>query len=89
MKKFLSVFMLFVILLSCCACAKKQETQAPATEATQAAPIVKDELHMSPEELYGDIDQTKPVDGVYKIWSIVGVEQLAKWSVILKTRDIT
>ena len=78
MKKFLSVFMLFVILLSCCACAKKQETQAPATEATQAAPIVKDELHMSPEELYGDIDQTKPVDGVYKIWSIVGVEQLAK-----------
>ena len=72
MKRFFSVLMLIAILLSCCACAKKAEPEA------STAPIVQDALKMSPEELYGHIDQTQPVDGVYKIWSIKGVEQLAK-----------
>ena len=72
MKRFFSVLMLIAILLSCCACAKKAEPEA------STAPIVQDALKMSPEELYGHIDESQPVDGVYKIWSIKGIEQLAK-----------
>jgi len=81
MKRFLSFVMLFVILLSCCACASEDTAATTAPAATEPAAdeqLVKDELKMSPEELYGHIDQTQPVDGVYKIWSIVGVEQIAK-----------
>ena len=74
MKRFLSVIMMLVILLSCCACANKDA----AVNAPVAEDLVKDELKMSPEELYGHIDQTQSVDGVYKIWSIVGIEQIAK-----------
>ena len=73
MKRFLSVLMLVAILLSCCACAKKD---APAPTST--APIVQDVLKMDPKELYGHIDESQPVDGVYKIWSLKGVQQLAK-----------
>lgn len=74
MKKIISVILLIAVLLSCCSCGKQEAAQV--TETT--APIVKDEMNMSPEELYGDIDESQPVDGVYKIWSIKGVEQLAK-----------
>ena len=49
MKRFLSVIMMLVILLSCCACANKDA----AVNAPVAEDLVKDELKMSPEELYG------------------------------------
>lgn len=79
MKKVMSILMIAAILLSCCACNKEEpKVTEPTTEPTAAAPIVKDEMNMSPEELYGDIDESQPVDGIYKIWSIKGVEQLAK-----------
>lgn len=76
MKRFLSIIMLIAMLLTLCACAKKDETTA--ADSAETSVIVKDELNMSPEELYGDIDQTQPIDGVYKIWSIVGIQQLTK-----------
>ena len=74
MKKCISVILLIGTLLSCCGCQNKPA----ATEPAATAPIVKDEMSMTPEELYGDIDESQPVDGIYKIWSIKGVEQLAK-----------
>lgn len=72
MKKFISLVLLVAILLSCCGC--KQETQQTAGTTE---PIVRDEKNMTPEELYGHIDQTVPQDGVYKIWSAVGVQNIA------------
>jgi len=70
MKRLISILLLVVILLSCCACDKQTET----TEATQ----IKSTKDMTPEEMYGDIDQTKPVDGVYKVWGLAGFQQMAK-----------
>ena len=70
MKKLLSILILTAILLSCCACAK----QVPA----QTAPIVRDEHDMTVQELYGHIDQTQPVDGVYKLWNKEGIAQLSQ-----------
>jgi len=68
MKKWMSILMAAAILLSCCACQKEETAQAPSAVQSTA----------TPEELYGHIDQTVPQDGVYKIWSIVGLEQLAE-----------
>ena len=72
MKKFLSIILFMSILLSCCACGKADK------EAAQNEVVVKDEHTMTPEELYGHIDQTQPVDGVYQVWSIVGIQQMTK-----------
>lgn len=70
MRKFLSVLMVFAILLCCCACAAGSGTQA--TEETidpDLAGLAAD----TPEEMYGHIDQTVPIDGYHKIWSPEGV----------------
>lgn len=75
MKKMICILMIVAILLSCCACGEKNPEQTtPVTEGS----ATNDQLEKTPEELYGHIDQTVPQDGVYKIWSIQGVEQLAK-----------
>ena len=50
MKKCISVILLIGTLLSCCGCQNKPV----ATEPAATAPIVKDEMSMTPEELYGD-----------------------------------
>ena len=64
MKKFISVILLLAVLVSLCACAKKEE--AAAEPAATLDP-------QSPEAMYGHIDQTQKIDGVYKIWNKEGV----------------
>jgi len=74
MKKFVSILILVAVLLSLCACGKQEETKAPA--ATEPVPETNLDPQ-SPEALYGHIDETQPVDGVYKIWSSKGVQNMA------------
>lgn len=79
MKKIVSILLAMVVLVSLCACAKQEP--APTTVPTESSvtePIVKDEIKMSPEELYGHIDQTVPQDGVYKLWNTEGVKLIAQ-----------
>ena len=84
MKKIVSWMLLFALLVSLCACAKKEE--AAATEPTRLPTYEEILLQIEeekkadvtpPEELFGHIDQTVPVDGVYKIWSIEGIKNIA------------
>lgn len=63
MKKFLSVLMIFAVLLSFCACGGKT-AQEDAAEGNQN----------SAEAQFGHIDQKKPVDGFYKLWNAEGVK---------------
>lgn len=80
MKKWIALLLLLAVLISCCACtgeSANQETTEPSgeateevTETTEASGISAD---LSPEALYGHIDQTKPMDGIYKIWNKDGV----------------
>ena len=74
MKKILSIVLLIAILVSLCACAKKPA----ATEPSATEVIVKDEIKMSPEELYGHIDQTVPIEGIYKLWNTDGIKLIAQ-----------
>lgn len=71
MKRFLCIVMLLSVLLSCCACGKGDAGEAakPAGSGLSQNP--------TPEEQFGHIDQTVPVDGVYQIWSEVGVKNMA------------
>ena len=73
MKKILSVVLLIALILSCCACAKKQEATAPVD--TESVVTTLDPS--SAEAMYGHIDQTVPQDGVYKIWNAQGVQMMA------------
>ena len=85
MKKLISILMLFAILLSVCACAAEEnaeQTKAPTQQATEPAveatePSTGLTSDHTPEEMYGHINQLEPVDGVYKIWSDVGVKNMA------------
>jgi len=70
MKKFISILLLITILLSFCACSTKESTET--TAAVPETTLAPD----SPEALYGHIDETQPVDGVYKIWSAKGVQNM-------------
>jgi len=71
MKKIISIALLIALILSCCACAKKQDTAAPETVPATTLDAG------SPEAMYGHIDQNTPVDGVYKIWNADGVKAMA------------
>lgn len=73
MKKFLSTLLLLAILISLCACTDQETTQPTMAEDTTAATL---DLS-SPEAMYGHIDQTQPIDGVYKIWNAEGVKNIA------------
>ena len=66
MKKLICIVLTLAVLLSCAACAKKQTDEKTAAMETTID-------RSSPEGMFGHIDQTVPVDGVYKIWSAVGV----------------
>lgn len=85
MKKVISILLLFALLLSCCACGK-QETAAPEepsgvpTLAELLAQMEEEEKasRIPPEDTYGHIDQTVPVDGVYQIWNAEGVQLMAE-----------
>jgi len=79
MKKLISILLLVSVLLSLCACGGQPDTTTAPTETTAATEATKDDLtiDMSPEALYGHIDQTKPNDkGVYKIWNADGVKNM-------------
>lgn len=78
MKKWILFVMLMAVLLSCCACGQETATvegSAPETEQTQPAQDTATE----PTELdiYASMDETVPVDGVYKIHSVVGLQNMA------------
>ena len=86
MKKFFAIAMSLVILLSCCACGKTDPdaTVDPMSvsfpnleEAKQLAKEKKLAGQLTPEEQFGHIDQLTPIGGVYKIWSAVGVQNMA------------
>ena len=83
MKKIIVWMMLFAVVLTCCACGKQQpqnpeQTQTQATtEATEETTKVDLSAIQSPEQMYGHIDQTQPVDGVYQIWNAEGVHNIA------------
>lgn len=68
MKRFVTYILLIAILVSLCACAKKEDT------ATVAEPTATTLDASSPEAMYGHIDQTVAQDGVYKIWNAEGVK---------------
>ena len=70
MKKFIGLLMIFAVLLSCCACDQNKEESKKTAETVDMA---------SPEAMYGHIDQTAPVDGVFKIWSVEGVQNMSKY----------
>ena len=81
MKKLIIALMLLAILLPLCACGQETasdtqmptETTAPAeTTGTQTGAIT-----LTPEMLYGHINQLEPVDGVYQIWNAEGVKNIA------------
>ena len=83
MKKFISIVLLLAVLLSCCACgAKKDETEpsgVPTLEEILAQEKAEEEASKGdPAALYGTIDQTVPVNGVYKIWNAEGVQLMAE-----------
>ena len=71
MKKCISILLLIAILLLTCACSTETDTETTAAVPEQT--LAPD----SPETLYGHIDETQPVDGVYKIWSAKGVRNIA------------
>ena len=74
MKKLFSMILLIAVLVSLCACAKKETA---ATTAPVAEPATEATLDpSSPEALYGNIDQFQKIDGVYKIWSPEGVKHM-------------
>ena len=85
MKKLISFVLLLTVLLSCCACSKKEAQQEATVDPHDIpsyeevlAQIEADKLAQikDPAEAFGHIDQTVPVDGVYKIWSIDGLRNM-------------
>ena len=88
MKKLISMLILFAMLLTMVACGAESSTQATteatvdaATEETTPAAtlpgIGNNPAGMTIEDMYGHINQLEPIDGVYKIWSAVGVQNMA------------
>ena len=83
MKKFISIALLLAVLLSCCACGSKNEATEPSgvptLEELLAQQAAEEETAKGdPSALYGSIDQTVPVNGVYKIWNAEGVQLMAE-----------
>ena len=83
MKKFVLYLSLFAILLSLCACgaeeapaATTEPTETTAPEATEA-PAVNTQQALTPEQMYGHINQMEPVNGVYQLWNAEGVKNIA------------
>ena len=86
MKKLISILLLVALVFSCCACGKQaadateesKATSVPSYEEVMAEYEAKqNEGKATPEEMYGMIDEMTPVNGVYKIWSPKGVQNMA------------
>ena len=74
MKKLMSLLLVAIFVLSCFAGCAEEETAATTAPAAaeNTGPAV-----LTNEDMYGHIDQTVPVDGVYKIWNVEGVKNIA------------
>lgn len=85
MKKLISILLLIALVISCCACGKQNTKEAAEPKITipdydevvAAYEAEREAGKATPEELYGMIDQLTPIDGVYKIWNEVGVQNMA------------
>ena len=86
MKKWMSMLILFATLLSLCACGADSGSQA-TTAATEPTEITQEATEpteqtapgmqaLTPEQMFGHINQLEPVDGVYKIWNAEGVKNI-------------
>ena len=72
MKRIISIAMLLAVLLTLCACGQKTDDQASVETPTEATLDPS-----SPEAMYGHIDQSQPIDGIYKLWNAEGLQQLS------------
>ena len=66
MKKFICLLLTLVLVASCFAGCKKE---APAQSTGDGL--------LTNEDMFGHIDQTQPMEGVYKIWDIRGLQNMA------------
>lgn len=66
MKKFICLLLTLVLVASCFAGCKKE---APAQSTGDGL--------LTNEDMFGHIDQTQPMEGVYKIWDIRGLQNIA------------
>lgn len=84
MKRFLSLILIACLLLSLCACGAQEEpeaTDASLSETVEPTVAPAEGFILPPVEeevvSYDDINELEPVDGVYQIHSIVGVQNIA------------
>ena len=88
MKKLIAILLLIALVISFCACGKKAEEEKLDTLPEDLYEVDLEQLmadyeaeklagQPTPEQLYGMIDEMTPVDGVYKIWSAKGVQNMA------------
>ena len=85
MKKLISFLLLFAILLTACACAKKNEAEAAAPsgvptleELLAQQEAEQKQFEQDPAQVYGHIDQSVPQAGVYQLWNAEGVKLIAQ-----------
>ena len=79
MKKIITWILLFTVVLTCCACGGKQPAETTeATTATIEATQPGTSGVLTPEQMYGMIDQSVPVDGVHQIWNAEGVQLIGQ-----------
>lgn len=77
MKKIISILLLLALLVSCCACGRKPETEN--TLPADASDDQKEQTETGPEvDPFADVDELTPVDGVYQICSAEGVFNIAQ-----------
>ena len=88
MKKFIAMLLLLAIMLPLIACDKAEQAAAPDDGRVDLYSVNLDDLwaeyegqkkegELTPEEMYGHIDQTVPMGGIYKIWNAEGVKMIA------------
>ena len=88
MKKFIAMLLLLAIMLPLIACDKAEQAAAPDDGRVDLYSVNLDDLwaeyegqkkegELTPEEMYGHIDQTVPMGGIYKIWNAEGVKTIA------------
>ena len=85
MKKFISLAILFALLVSLCACAKQEEAAATQPSGVPTLEELKAQMEaekhaydVDPAQTYGHIDQTVPQAGVYQLWNAEGVKLIAE-----------
>ena len=88
MKKLIAILLLIALVISCCSCGKAPEEATATNERVDLYSISTDDLwdeyyrqknqgKATNEDLYGMIDEMTPINGVYKVWSPAGVQNMA------------